>query len=135
MDRSKRFTPWLTCSLRHQLDVLSLFWEAFVHAAITACRLFAHIFPPLSMDRYLFVHLSELGHSGENENVHASKQLQREFEALSIESPAFYRAPLVLSEWFNTNGSTSSYLYQLYLHNFCLLMNEYEWRMRNECDG
>ena len=53
-------------------------WEAFSHAAIIARRLFVHAYPPLSVDRYLFIQLSELRQCGVNETDPASKWLQGE---------------------------------------------------------
>ena len=50
--------------------------ETFSHAAITARSLFL-TFLPLPVVRYTFIHLSELGHRGENENDQASKRQQR----------------------------------------------------------
>ena len=56
-------------------------------------------FSPLSIARYSFVQLSELGRCVENRNAQASKQQQRGFEpGLSIESPAFYHWPTAVQD-------------------------------------
>ena len=58
-------------------------WQAFSDVAIVSRRLVTHIFPPLSIARFSFIQLSELGHRGENENSEASKQRQqRGFEPM-----------------------------------------------------
>ena len=82
-------TPWQTCSFRHQLDFSG---KHSSHAAITS-EDYSLTFPPLSISRYSFIQLSELGHRGENENAQTSKRYQREDSnpALSITSPACYR--------------------------------------------
>ena len=93
LDRSKRFTlpPSLAAfSFRHQLvftgkhsATLQLLHEDY-----------SFLLLPLSLARYLFIYLSELGHCGQNENAQPSKQQQRGFEhSFSIEIPAFYHAP------------------------------------------
>ena len=51
---------------------IRLLWEAFSQAAITARRQTTHIFLPLSFARFLFIHLSELGHRGDNKNAQVS---------------------------------------------------------------
>ena len=48
-----------------------LLWEAFISAAITR-KDYSLKFPPLSIVRYSFISLSELGRLGENENVQVS---------------------------------------------------------------
>ena len=72
LDRSQRFElhPWQTCSFGHQLHYSG---KHSSHAAITRedCSL---IFPPLSVARYSFTLLSELGRHGENENGQTSKR-------------------------------------------------------------
>ena len=62
------FTPCQTCSFRHQLDFTV---KHSSHTAINYCTRedYSFTFPPLSMDRYAFKQLSELGHRGENGNV------------------------------------------------------------------
>ncbi len=78
LDCSKRFT-------RHPLADLSvpaptrLPWEAFSHAAIMR-KDYSLTFPPLSIARYSFIQLTELGRRGENENAQTLKQQQRGFE-------------------------------------------------------
>ena len=56
--------------------------EEFSHAAINAQKLFAHIFPPLSIARYSFIRLSEPRHRGKNKNSQASKRQQMGFEPI-----------------------------------------------------
>ena len=65
-----------TCSLRRQLDFSG---KHFFHAAITR-EDYSFTFQPLSIARYSFRQLSELGCHGENENAQALKQWQRGFE-------------------------------------------------------
>ena len=48
-------------------------------------------FPPLSIPRYGFIQLSELGRRGENENAQAFSKGRIQTQVLSIASPAFYR--------------------------------------------
>ena len=65
LDRSKRFTlflPWQTCSLRHQLGFSR---KHSSYAAITRND-YSLTFPPLSIARYSFIQLGELGVNGEN---------------------------------------------------------------------
>ena len=59
------FTPWQTCSFRHQLDFSG---KHSSHASITS-EDYSFTFPPLSIVMYSFKQLSELGHYGENENA------------------------------------------------------------------
>ena len=72
------------------------------HAVITH-EDYSTTFPPLSIARYSFIHLSELGHYGENENAKSSKRQQREDSnpgSLDCESgilPLSYHAPHVPS--------------------------------------
>ena len=70
------FTPWQTCSFRHQLDFSR---KHSSHAAIM-CEAYSLIFPPLSTARLTFTQMSELGRHGENENPQALKRQQRGFE-------------------------------------------------------
>ena len=58
----KLFSPAPTLFLR----------EAFSHAAITR-EDYSFTFPALSIARYLFIQLSELGHRGVNENAKTLK--------------------------------------------------------------
>ena len=67
------FTPWQTCSFRHQLDSSE---KHSSHAAITR-ESYSLTFPPPSIARYSFIHLSELGCRRENANAQTSKQEQR----------------------------------------------------------
>ena len=48
--------------------------------------------PPLSIARYSFIQLSDLGRRGENKNAETSKRQKSEIQtrALSLASPAFY---------------------------------------------
>ena len=57
-----------------------LLWKAFSHVAINAQILFTHMFQPMSVGRYSFIQLIELGHHGEKENVQTTKWQQRGFE-------------------------------------------------------
>ena len=57
-----------------------LLWKEFSHTASNARRLSTHMFPPLFIDRYSFIQLSELGRRGGNENAHASKLHQKGFK-------------------------------------------------------
>ena len=73
---SLHFTPWQTCSFRHQLDFSGK------HSAMLQLlrKDFSLTFPALTIARYSFKQLSELGRRGENENGQASKQQQSGFE-------------------------------------------------------
>ena len=68
-DRSKLFTPSPQAELFMPTPTL-LLWEAFSHAALTAQRLFIHIFPPVYSQVLVYTSwdLSELGYRGEKEN-------------------------------------------------------------------
>ena len=67
--------------------------------------------PLLSIARYSFIPLSELGRRGENENAQALKQQQMGFEP-SIESPAFYRrAAAPHMTIFRERGKTDYVIY------------------------
>ena len=57
--------PWQTCSFRHQLDFSG---KHFSHGAITRND-YSLTYPPMSIARYSFIQLSELGRRGENENA------------------------------------------------------------------
>ena len=61
------FTPWQNRSFRHQLD----FSGKHSSRAANTRENYSLTFPPLSIARYSFIRLSELGCSGENENVQA----------------------------------------------------------------
>ncbi len=73
LDRSKRFTlflPWQTCSFQHQLvSPGSILVMQQLRAKTKSLT-----FPPLSIARYSFVQLSEMGRRGENENAKTSKR-------------------------------------------------------------
>ena len=66
------FTPWQTCSFRHQLDFSG---KHSSHACSNYTRrLFTHISSAVySQVQYSFIQLSELGHRGENENAQILK--------------------------------------------------------------
>ena len=49
------------------------------HTSITR-EDYSHTFPPLSIARYSFIQLSQLGYGGDNENAQSSKWQQRVFE-------------------------------------------------------
>ena len=72
--RALHYTPWQTCSFRHQLDFLG---KHSSHAAITweDCSL---TFPPPCIARCSFIQLSGLGHHGENEIAKILKRWQGE---------------------------------------------------------
>ena len=80
VDRSKRFTL-RPCSFRHQVGV-------------STSGDYSITFPPLSIARYSFIQLSELGHRGENENAQNFETVAKGIRTrtLLIASPAFYRA-------------------------------------------
>ena len=73
-DRSKRFTLHPLAGLFIPAPT-RLLWEAFSYAAITR-EDYSLIFPPLSVARYSFIQLIELGHRGENENYQSLKWYQ-----------------------------------------------------------
>ena len=65
------FTPWQTCSFRHQL---AFSWKHSSHAAITS-EDYSLIFPPLSIiAKYSFIQLIRLRRREENENAQTLKQ-------------------------------------------------------------
>ena len=70
------FTPWQTCSFRHQLGFSG---KHSSHAAITRND-YSLTCPPLSIAKYSFIQLSRLRHREENENAQTSKRYQRGFE-------------------------------------------------------
>ena len=71
-------------------------------------------FPPLSITRYLFIQLSELRRSGENENYHTSKWRIRT-ASLSIASPVFYTTELPRSV-LRSKSSISGYVIERDCH-------------------
>ena len=98
------FTPWQTCSFRHQVDFSGK------HSAMLQLlhEDYSLTFPPLSITRYSSIQLSELGHCGENENAQASKQQRRDSNAGSLDRmpgilPLSYRAPLSVFQYVVPN--------------------------------
>ena len=71
------FTPWQTCSFRHQL-VFS--WKQSAVPAIIAQRLFSHILTFAKSQILILYSWLNWGISGENKNIQSSKQQQRRFE-------------------------------------------------------
>ena len=63
-------TPWHTCSFRHQHDLSG---NNFSHTAITR-KYHSFTSTTLSIARYTFIQLSELGRHGQNENAQTSKR-------------------------------------------------------------
>ena len=98
------FTPWQTCSFRHQVDFSGK------HSAILQLlhEYYSLTFPLPSIATYSSIQLSELGHRGENENDQASKQQRRDSNAGSLECmpgilPLSYRAPLSVFQYVVPN--------------------------------
>ena len=67
--RSLYTPPLQTCSFRYQLDFSG---KHSSHAAITH-EDYSLTFPPVSIARYSFIQLSELGHCGEIKKAQTSK--------------------------------------------------------------
>ena len=88
------FTPWQTCSFRHQLGFSG------THSAMLQllCKYYSLTFPPLSIARYSFIQLRQLGRHGENKNALDFEAVAKGIrtQALSCESPAFYRRASIL---------------------------------------
>ena len=81
------FTPWQTCSFLHQLR----FSGKHSSQAAIAHEDYSLIFQPLSIARYSFIKLRELGCHGDNDTSLLRNGIRT--LALVIASLAFYRAP------------------------------------------
>ena len=81
-----------------------LLWEAFSHAALMR-KDFPLTFPPLSIDRYTFIQLSEQGHRGEDENTKALTQQQTGFEPKVFRLRVQRSTTVLLHSTYYTNST------------------------------